>query len=1121
MEGTHIQPMEEDGAVTEEEMKINGEQEEAEMEASEEETDEDCEPEPPHVIRRKVSFADAFGLNLVSVKEFDNATESEVSQPPKSKAIPRLEEFYMCCLFTAPSSPEELDQRLHTQMVELESMELLPGTTTLRGTIRVVNLCYSKSVYARMTLDRWTSQFDLLAEYVPGSSDRKTDRFTFMYTLVPPFDREGARVEISLRYETSVGTFWANNAGLNYVLFCHQKGHVKEHVVLVHEESHFYKSKRSCLKAIMKCTAEENIEDSSNTSTAAAEAEATHKAEEANRRGSTDIESLLDREERNALVDSINSRHRAARLARVKEYLSQRSQHVPKARSHDSATSQGVSQPLPAQWVDSASFHHQRQKKQSNESPQVLTYHQIPLLTLDWNNDKAHERGAPEMRDIWTGTAQMTLSKASEEKTPSVNDMWEAFGNRTDDSSDKETSGCDVWQAFRNEPRCTERSAVPESEWLQTAASVSPSNDKEPDARNTASSQEQGFQVGTDTPTTLHAHTLAVCQLLSDSLPAEDLQPAEACVSSPRDDDTVTRDTSQRSQTNSVTDTPQIFGLKGATQVTEGSVDSSTECHEHTIWGQGREEIIGGAEGKGQDEPFTQYTHDLVTSSGESETTDMTAMPEFQNATADDRISQGLHEGLSSSREGKVTGTAQSMMDDKLAFTGTIRHGTKDEERFVFSTSRQGREEGMVNSCTENKAAADEEIFRPQKREECDISGRCADAKQHGEVRQNQNSENPLQENENEIKLAQKNADESNLSNTSEDASQKEDIGCEISPEEVMEKKSVAMKDTSTELQQQPETLESTDERVSHRDTDESIGELKIEVLDDLMGNVEDPQELSAEVESSTRVEYKRLSQGIKDSIIAGNTAALEVIESGLDEMFIERFGEDLISGIWEEVFGRRNLASNRDTDIVEGIGGKQAVKPDITRFEKDFNDALFLIELPTDQTLATDSKEFSPKESLSLTAAEQTNFLSQLPTDLNTSAHLRKDFSPIAAAQSSPSLTESARRSTKDQEHFTQTKERSVTCQETSRHIERFGEYLIGEIWDEVFGRREQASKGRTDIVDRTSELAVAGFFFSLFLFDFPAFFALYTFSLCWWFYKWKTHRVTTNKGMVGLAES
>ena len=132
-------------------------------------------------------------------------------------------------------------------MVELESIELLPGTTTLRGNIRVVNLCYSKSVYARVSLDRWTSYFDLPAEYVPGSSDRKTDRFTFHYTLVPPFERMGTRVELCLRYETSVGTFWANNKEMNYVLFCHQKGQVKE--PQVQEESSSYRSKRSCLKA--------------------------------------------------------------------------------------------------------------------------------------------------------------------------------------------------------------------------------------------------------------------------------------------------------------------------------------------------------------------------------------------------------------------------------------------------------------------------------------------------------------------------------------------------------------------------------------------------------------------------------------------------------------------------------------------------------------------------------------------------------------------------------------------------------------------------------------------------------------------------------------------------------
>lgn len=244
--------------VKREEREKGEEQEEGGMEASspvgsttDEETDEDSEPEPLLAVRRKVSFADAFGLNLVSVKEFDNAevTESEVSLPPEREATRPSEEFYMSCLFPVPSSPEELDQRLQAQMVELESIELLPGTTTIRGTIRVVNLCYSKSVYARMSLNRWASCFDLAAEYVPGSSDRKTDRFTFQYTLVPPFEREGTRVELCLRYDTPVGTFWANNKDMNYVLFCHQKGHTTEHGPPVQEESASYKSKRSCLKA--------------------------------------------------------------------------------------------------------------------------------------------------------------------------------------------------------------------------------------------------------------------------------------------------------------------------------------------------------------------------------------------------------------------------------------------------------------------------------------------------------------------------------------------------------------------------------------------------------------------------------------------------------------------------------------------------------------------------------------------------------------------------------------------------------------------------------------------------------------------------------------------------------
>lgn len=253
MEPLYIQPLNKDrGRMEEDEEEKRMEQEEGEMEASspmgsttDEETDDDSEQEPPLVVRRKVSFADAFGLNLVSVKEFDNAdlAESEVIDALEREATNPLEEFYMSCLFTTPSSPEELDQRLEAEMVELESIGLLPGTTTLRGIIKVANLCYNKSVYARISLDQWKTYFDLLAEYVPGSSDRKTDKFAFMYTMVPPFEKGGSRLEFCLRYETEVGTFWANNKDMNYVLFCHQRAQGPP----MQEESAGHKGKRSCL----------------------------------------------------------------------------------------------------------------------------------------------------------------------------------------------------------------------------------------------------------------------------------------------------------------------------------------------------------------------------------------------------------------------------------------------------------------------------------------------------------------------------------------------------------------------------------------------------------------------------------------------------------------------------------------------------------------------------------------------------------------------------------------------------------------------------------------------------------------------------------------------------------
>lgn len=977
-------------------------------------------------------------------------------------------------------------------------------------------------------------------------------------------------------------------------------------------------------------------------------------------------------------MDGVKSRHREAHLARVHECLQRRGRHLPEAYSHDSASGQRAAQPSPPPPLSGAL--NKRHRKQPKESPRVLTYHEIPLLTLDWNNDKAADN---------TGAA------------PAANDMWESFLNGADDTSDKETSVCDVWQAFLNESSCAEHSAVPESEWLQTAVSVSPSNDKEVKPQRAANSPERELEVGPGPD-------------------AADRRPAEACVSGSNGDNTATQPASQRSQTSSPTDAACKFSPEGEMSVSRGSVDSSADCHGRARWERQKGEAMkGGADGRRGDEPFAAATADFGTSSGESGTTDMTAVAPSQNASVNDRISKGARrdEGLSNRGEGQVPVTRHNVADDTLAFRGTIRRGTKAEERLVSSTPRRGAEEGIE----ENKASTGEEIFGPQKTEE--ISQKYADEKQPGEFRLNRNRGNPLQENEGggeETGPAQSHADEFHLSQTCQDsfkgsqimasksksegsknesvASNNKDsklftktegpsscsaafeelkglIGGEVeitqvlnedegwhqgkalqlnpawqrgntslisgerdkpsqmirveqevpsqttqenvglkpedgkqglvanqteegrresregvieerrgmNPRQTGETQEVLPGDRETfrpfpkdkrkpegverrwthsqhqmmgqreetghkieavasrELQHQPETFVRTEEDMSHRGKDErvSVGELKIEALEELTGNAEIPegkrrnapaqfkeQGLSAEVESSPLVEYKELSEGTKDPITAENTAALEAIELGVEKMLIERFGEDLVRAIWEEVFNLKTWGSNRDFNLVA------ADEPHVTRegllFQKDDDDAFdsgvfSLTDLPSDfspcqgqeHTSVAESNESFPKErSQALIATEQTYLNLDPQTGLNWRAYRGQDLAPVSS-------NEPAQRSASDQE-------RSVTPQETGRQIKQ-----RTVTHKESFNRSTHPSHKLKEsdglawwsllfILSHISRLLictllVAGFFFIVYLCDFPAFFALYVFSLCWWFYKWKRHQVTSTKGMVG----
>ncbi|ERE88426.1 protein phosphatase 1 regulatory subunit 3A isoform X2 [Cricetulus griseus] len=208
---------------------------------------EDTYLDTPTSASRRVSFADSLGFNLVSIKEFDCWELPSVSTDfGLSRDIFHTEEYILSPLFDLPSSKEELMEQLQVQKAMLESTEYLPGSTSVKGIIRVLNISFEKLVYVRMSLDAWQTHYDILAEYVPNSCDGKTDQFSFKISLVPPYQKDGSKVEFCIRYETSVGTFWSNNNGTNYVLVCQKKKKEPEPVKPLEEAPN--RQIKGCLK---------------------------------------------------------------------------------------------------------------------------------------------------------------------------------------------------------------------------------------------------------------------------------------------------------------------------------------------------------------------------------------------------------------------------------------------------------------------------------------------------------------------------------------------------------------------------------------------------------------------------------------------------------------------------------------------------------------------------------------------------------------------------------------------------------------------------------------------------------------------------------------------------------
>ncbi|XP_069549715.1 protein phosphatase 1 regulatory subunit 3E [Brachyistius frenatus] len=183
---------------------------------------------------KKVRFADSLGLELISVKHFD---ETDVPEVPESilaklpKAPPHLHHLdtkfprsptqtvFMELQFTNPGTLPGFEQKVREVKVLLDTVEA--DEFSLSGFVRVLNLAFEKSVFLRYSLNNWITFMDSLASYVPNSSDGDTDKFCFKIVM-PTYPENGGALQFAIKYCVGGREFWDNNNGNNYKVRRHQ-----------------------------------------------------------------------------------------------------------------------------------------------------------------------------------------------------------------------------------------------------------------------------------------------------------------------------------------------------------------------------------------------------------------------------------------------------------------------------------------------------------------------------------------------------------------------------------------------------------------------------------------------------------------------------------------------------------------------------------------------------------------------------------------------------------------------------------------------------------------------------------------------------------------------------------
>lgn len=723
-------------------------------------------------------------------------------------------------------------------------------------------------------------------------------------------------------------------------------------------------------------------------------------------------------------------------------------------------------------------------------SPRVLTYHEIPLLTLDWNTAKTCTWGSAQADDLCNGGANASVEASADSRggTPR-HDTRGNFPNVKGKSSDIKATVCDVWQAFLNGSSYGEHSGVLESEWLQTATSLSPS----------------------DNPKTASKHS---CQLPGLVL---NRQPEGACVSNPGDD---------RSETKFQTDTWQEFGLKGANHVSKGPADRSDESQKimHEQAGGGIIERMG-------EESCTPLTADLEPSSGGSESTEMPETtriidkisrkneslfsrpmvsrtdeicPIGTDSLQQSQVIASTVKSEASTNESAVTGAAVEMDDSPSQEQGRL---TGEGLEIIQNSDERQQHGGEALQLTRGgRNMAPEATQKEEEDSQTGTEGRCPTS--NGTTKDQQEVNSVMKERRTVVPRGMQKVPQDD-SGTIGLLPNLNPAGVEGRRRLLSQDNMESQEDTGTntspkETHTQPEISGRMEDGVNLRAT---IPELKIEEQENLRGNAGVPRgedenrmtqleegELSAEAVSTSSAEYK----GTKEAV------ALNVMESELKKAVIEKFGEDLFWAIWEEVFqtSRNDLSVDAKEDDLDNL-------PTATQ---GFSSGVFSLtelpplpswhlEQPLPQELTSTLQTYPPAESLA--ALDPSALLCRLVTE----------------AESERSLADSPQRSTSRQESRPQVREeQEVACRDSFSPTEPPPSEKLQQpdslTWWSLFYLLSHVTR-----LSVFSGFAV-GLFFYFFLCDFPAFFALYMFSLCCWFYKWKRGETANTEEMLGWPD-